>query len=483
MKGHAHLIPLLLFEEFTRLLADRMGLYFPTERWGELEKKLIPVCQTFGFKDDLPACLEWMLKTSLNKEQITVLAYHLTIGETYFFRDQSLYAILEKRIFPEIIQRREHEKEMRIWSAGCCTGEEPYSIAILLNRMIPDIKKWDVKILGSDINHEFLRKAEEARYKKWSFRAIPPNFIDTYFIPQEDGSFLLIPHFRHMVKFMELNLVQDSFPNKNSGIDEFDLILCHNVLIYFSKSQIKKTVHNLTKSLREKGWLSVAPVEAPFVSDPSLETNYFSGYTLFKKEAKVSTGHVQVPKLQKPIPTKIPKQEAKEGDILLKVVLPAFLNPQEPILEMRFSSETPSLTKKEVEIVKEKVSPIDVKETIRNLLKKGDRNSALELCQKAIQEDNLNPLLYTLLGTIYHADGNFDNALDSLKKASFLDANFIAPHYLLGMFYSEKGKNKEAKKEFKTVLNLLSQHSSEEILPGLEELNAGQLKDLLMRFK
>ena len=155
---------------------------------------------------------------------------------------------------------------------------------MLLHNMLPDIQNWNIEILGSDINHEFLRKAKEAHYKKWSFRAIPEDLIPRFFVKQANETFQLIPQIRKMVRFFELNFVQDSYPNNAQGIYDIDLLLCQNVLIYFSKTQIKKTIHQLSKCLTEKGWLSsVAPVEAPYVGDALLHSHHSLVIHSFKK--------------------------------------------------------------------------------------------------------------------------------------------------------------------------------------------------------
>src|SRR3972149_7870675 len=115
----------------------------------------------FGF-DDSEAFIQWLRSSSPDRKHIEVLASHLTVGETYFFRDNDVYKALEDRILPELItSRHTGEKRLRIWSAGCSTGEEAYSIAILLTRMMADLKDWNITILATDINPGALKKASE----------------------------------------------------------------------------------------------------------------------------------------------------------------------------------------------------------------------------------------------------------------------------------------------------------------------------------
>ncbi len=148
-------------ERLAAFVASRMGLWFPKERRRDLEQGLNSAARDLDFEDS-EACLEWLLSSPLKRSHIEVLASHLTVGETYFFRDKKIFQLLEQIVLPELIQaRRVNGKHIRIWSSGCSTGEEPYSIAILLSRMIPDLSDWRITILATDINHLFLRKIRQ----------------------------------------------------------------------------------------------------------------------------------------------------------------------------------------------------------------------------------------------------------------------------------------------------------------------------------
>src|SRR5712692_5314204 len=136
-------VPEILLSHLTDFVAAQMGLNFPRERWRDLERGIVSAAGDFGFAD-AGSCAQWLLSSPLTRGQIEILASHLTVGETYFFRERKSFAVLEDHILPELIRsRRGNEQRLRVWSAGCCTGEEPYSVAILLNRMIPDLKDWN----------------------------------------------------------------------------------------------------------------------------------------------------------------------------------------------------------------------------------------------------------------------------------------------------------------------------------------------------
>ena len=152
-------LPDSLLSSLSDFLAAQTGLYFPKKRWGDLERGIVAAARQFGLPD-AQACAHRLLSAPLTRSQIETLASHLTVGETYFFREKRSFEALEQYILPALLHAREHtERRLRIWSAGCCTGEEAYSIAMLLDQLIPDPEKWNVTILATDINPAFLGKA------------------------------------------------------------------------------------------------------------------------------------------------------------------------------------------------------------------------------------------------------------------------------------------------------------------------------------
>jgi chemotaxis protein methyltransferase CheR len=143
------------------------------------------------------------LAAPLTKTHLQVLASHLTVGETYFFREKKTFEILTASIVPDLIRnRRGCGQRLRIWSAACCTGEEPYSLAILLHQIIPDFTDWHVTILATDINERFLQKAAAGVYGEWSFRESPAGFKERYFHRTADGRHAILPEIKKQVIFV-----------------------------------------------------------------------------------------------------------------------------------------------------------------------------------------------------------------------------------------------------------------------------------------
>ena len=154
----------------SQFVSENIGLEYTPERMKDLEKGIITACFREGLSDT-ESCLKWVRSADNINEKIHALALSLTIGETYFFRDKNLFRFLRDEFFPRLITRaREHGNSIRIWSAGCSSGEEPYSLSILLYELIPDIKDWNIQILATDINNDALDKAKKGEYSSWSFR-------------------------------------------------------------------------------------------------------------------------------------------------------------------------------------------------------------------------------------------------------------------------------------------------------------------------
>src|SRR5438477_1197374 len=248
--------------QLSERVASQMGLHFPRERWPDLEKTIRSVATEFD-APDAETCLQQLLSKPLSKHQIEILASALTVGETYFFREKRSFEILSERVLPGLIAaRQENQRPLRIWSAGCCTGEEPYSIAIALDRTFPERSQWRVTILGTDINPRFLEKAAAGVFSDWSFRNAPSWLKEEYFKPVGPHRFEILPRIKKLVTFEYLNLAEDPYPSLSNNTEAMDLIFCRNVLMYFSPAQAANFVRGFHRALVGSGWLFVSAVEA-----------------------------------------------------------------------------------------------------------------------------------------------------------------------------------------------------------------------------
>lgn len=440
-------LPAPLLDRLSALLAEKIGLHFPQERHGDLLRGIGAAARELGHAS-AEACIHWLLASPLSRRQVEILASHLTVGETYFFRDIRSFEILEERILAELIRARGAERRLRIWSAACCTGEEPYSIAMLLERLIPDREQWNITILATDINPEFLRKAAEGTYREWSFRGTPAWLRDRYFKATKDGCFELLPSLRKRVTFSYLNLADDAYPSLSNNTNAMDVIFCRNVLMYFTPAQAKKVADNLHRSLVDGGWLIGSPAE--------------SSNSLFSRFSAVGfPGAVLYRKAPPPAPLALPQPLYVEP-LVREATLPTVLEeaPLEPVLPAAAPGVEPSLA-------------------ARACANQGKLAEAAEWCEKAIAADKLNPAFHYLLAAIQQELGQHDGAVQSLNRALYLDADFVLAHFALGNLQLARGRRREAERHFDTALSLLRAHPRDEVLPESDGLTAGRLGEII----
>ena len=497
-----------LLSQLSEFVAGRVGLCFPRERWADLERGIRSVVREFD-SEDVESCIQWLMSSPLTREGIELLASHLTVGETYFFREKRTFEILEEHVLPELIySRQRNEKRLRLWSAGCATGEEPYSIAILLSKMIPALKDWNITILATDINPHFLQKASEGVYSQWSFRDAPPWIKDRYFRKTEDGRFEISPDIRKMVTFSYHNLAEDTYPSLLNNTNAMDIIFCRNVLMYFTPGRTRKVTKNLYRSLVDGGWLIASPSETSHVLFSHFVTINFPSAILYRKEGKT-------PETVETFPYKLTEEPKVSFQPPLDFVTEPEPEPEvtflretrEPLPDQQVglpseveepkTAESQSTPYVEASALYERGRYAEAVEKILRLISRnqddsqaitlltrayanqGELSEALRWCEKAIAIDKLNSELYHLRATILQEQGSIDEAIISLKRALYLDQNFVLAHFTLGNLALRQGKYKESKRHFDNALILLPGYRQEEILPQSEGITVGRLSEII----
>ena len=237
---------------FLARLARRLGGLALTQGKGAaLEQRLMPVAQRFGLRDgtDLVAQLR------LGHEALADAAIEaLTVNETSFFRDAPVFARLRSEILPALMMARRGERRLGIWSAGCASGQEVWSLAILLDGL--PLEGWTVDLIGSDLARATIRRAEAGVYSQFEVRrGLSQEDVARYFRPQEQG-FLVSERLKRMARFRVFNLL-DSF----GWLDDLDLILCRNVLMHFDRGQRLCVLERLAETMAPDGVLVLGETE------------------------------------------------------------------------------------------------------------------------------------------------------------------------------------------------------------------------------
>ncbi len=256
--GYAEPIP--LSDEVFRLLRDHIrdycGLFFDESSKFIFEKRLFRRVKSYHL-DDFRDYYRFLLYDRKREEEMIALIDLLTVNETYFFREQNQLKAFTEEILPELRERNRESNRIRIWSAGCATGEEPYTLAILILEY-GHLLGWDIEISGSDINPRVLTTARQGIYRKNSFRCTEQYFIDRYFT-EEVGALRIADRVKELVHFGHLNLLD---PFKVRFLGEMDVIFCRNVLIYFDQQTRKKVVEHFYDRLIEGGYLFLGHAES-----------------------------------------------------------------------------------------------------------------------------------------------------------------------------------------------------------------------------
>ena len=433
----AQMSPLLL-ARLSEFVEARLGLQFPRGRWPDLERGLRAAAPELGYAD-AEAGLRQLLIGPVSRRQIEILASQLTVGETYFFREGPSYTALKEHLLPALIaERRGRGRHLRLWSAGCCTGEEPYSLAILLSRLLPDLPDWNITLLATDINPVFLEKAAAGVFGEWSFRNAPPWLRAGYFAQTPTGRWAILPQIKQMVTFASLNLAEEVYPSPRHGVQAMDVILCRNVLIYMAPAQAKTVVDKFFRTLTEGGCLSVSPAETSAPLFAAYAAASYPGATFYRKGAP--TG---------PEPAVVPARGRPTRPLRPAPVAPPAPPPEDPARLARACANAGRLTE------------------------------GLVWCDQAIAADKINPLGHYLRATILQEQGALEEAARSLRHALYLDPEFVLAHFALGSLARRLGQASEAEKHLANALRLLRDCRPSDPVPEAEGLTAGRLSEII----
>jgi chemotaxis protein methyltransferase CheR len=447
-----------LLQRFRQLIRTKTGLHHRAPEGARLKVSLLARMSACGRPDaesyyqllagdSLHGALEW-------KELIALLS----ITETYFFRDKGQFALLENRILPELIERRRTRRSLRIWSAGCSTGEEAYSLAILLDQLLPDRDRWALSIVGTDINEPALRTARRGVYGAWSFRGVEPSLARGF--RRRGDEWEVEERYRKMVVFRPGNLVTDSFPSLLLDLYEIDLIVCRNVFIYFDSDTLRAILEKMAATLSEDGYLITGHAELHGQVPPTLKSTLFPESVVYHRNRETPQAPPRsVPPLADrelgPHATGRMKDEGgpprgHPKDERDRLHPSSFrLHPSSfPLLPLRTGLPVRSTSSDEAD-------PHDtLLREAESCLQSGDYPGAIERIERlpAVKAGGY-PALY--LRARAHANlGEHDRSLDFCRQALQADPQAANPYYLMAQIAEEQGNASEAKNLLRKVVYL-----------------------------
>jgi chemotaxis protein methyltransferase CheR len=242
------------FEFICQILRERSGLVLTNDKAYLLESRLLPVARKWKLAtfDDLVRTI----RSRMDEAVIRDVVEAMTTNESFFFRDTKPFDQFKQLVLPTLLKHRAGGKTIRIWSAACSSGQEPYSLAMILSEMAAQLNGWKIEIVGTDLSTEILTRAREGLYSQFEVqRGLPITMLVKYFA-QVGDRWQINPKIRGMVQYREFNLLQDPAP-----LGRFDVVFCRNVLIYFDQPTKTRVLNSVAKMMPEDGFLFLGGAE------------------------------------------------------------------------------------------------------------------------------------------------------------------------------------------------------------------------------
>jgi len=281
-KGSAQKISDKDFEQLRDYIYNVCGIYFHSSKKYFLESRLARRMECTGSKTHADY-LQFVLGGVTGSTELKKLLDEITTNETCLFRNMPQLNALETKLLPEIVavKGKIGFKKLRIWSAGSSSGEEAYTMAmLLLEKRNTLLKDWIIEIIGTDINETVIGQAKEGIYNSYSVRNTPDFYLKKYFKEEAPGKFVLSPEVKKLATFNQLNLYDD---NKMLFMKSFDFIFCANVLIYFDTASKSKVVQHFYNNLQPYGYFFVGQSESLHGVNDKFKTVHFPGGFTYNK--------------------------------------------------------------------------------------------------------------------------------------------------------------------------------------------------------
>jgi len=292
-------------DPYTVLVArveESTGLYFPLAR----RPQLVAATERAMRRAGVTALIDYVTGLASGRLPIAGLIEEVVVRETYFFREPDQFRFLRNVVLPEITARKPAPLPIRLWSAACASGEEAYSLAILLEEVGLGSRG---EVVGTDLSREALRKAARATYGRWSLRG-EGAFRARRHLSGSANLLALDPEIRDRVRFERLNLARDLYPSAERGIGGFDLVLCRNVLIYFDAATVAHVAQRLYQSLAEDGWLVLGSSDPPLAEHAPFRKVVTPGGVFYRRQAPASDPRLPGRPALRPTPHEPPRRGA-----------------------------------------------------------------------------------------------------------------------------------------------------------------------------
>lgn len=427
------------------------------------------------------------------------LSTELTVGESFFFRNEHHFRALREHVLPAIFRDNASQREVRVWSAGCATGEEPYSLAILLDQLLAERGHWQVSVLGTDLNLSFLERARLARYRQWSFRLTDIHQDRRYFTPEGDW-FVLSPKVSSHVRFAYLNLVKDVYPSALTGTLGLDLILFRNVAIYLKPEVTKAIIERFQRALRPGGWLLLGEVELSLTPTAGLEARPFDQATFFQKPAGTRVeaappGSAILPPLSTVLaaggttPALVPTLPSwgplpwtaaggRETVPAGRIKPPAEKTVWEQVEECWHHQDLAGAERVLNRIPSAKERAQTRLRYVKLLLGTAETARARQMLELCLREEPLLIEAQLWKASFAEEAGDFATAEQAYRRALYIDRQCPMAHFHLALALQQKGDQEGARRSLQTTLELLRGKNSQALVEYGEGICYGRLQEM-----
>jgi len=451
------------FGRLRNLLASRAGLVFDDSRRDSLSYAVTDRLKALALEsvDDYLELVE-----RPRSPEVQALLDDVTIPETYFFRNAPQFRALKQHVLPEIISLAgTNGRRLRIWSAGCSTGEEVYSIAILLRELLPANAGWDIEIVGTDISTKSLAAARDGRYGSRSLGSVGPETTARWFTKDGDD-FVVRPELRELVDFRHHNLVAEQPP---FGDGSADLVLCRNVTIYFARETTRALMSRLHACLRDGGYLFLGHSETLWQVSDAFRLVSIGEAFVYKRdypgERAVGEQRTVLPDRRtaddpSPVDSRLGERDRRDAGKEAR--------PRRP----RWGHGAPKIDPPAPP------APTELLADARHALRAGEYQRAADLAAAAVTGDVLLADAYSVRGLALSNLGRDEDALAELRKAVYVDPRAGFAQFLLAGTLARLGDSAGAARAYRAAAETLGTSADDNVVAELGGRRVSELVEL-----
>jgi chemotaxis protein methyltransferase CheR len=457
------------FAAVAKLLHDAAGLSFDESRRDSLGFSVGERMRATKVAD-VGAYLTKVISVT-GAEERQALLDEVTIPETHFFRNPPQIRALRKYVMPELIRQNADRKRLRIWSAGCSTGEEAYTVAILIRELLPPHVDWDIKILATDVSNRALAAASEARYGERSFVMTDSLDRSRWFVLDTNaGSWVVRDEVRELVEFRHHNLVTDPPPFE---AEQIDLILCRNVTIYFDRETTRRLMKRLHSRLRDGGYLFLGHAETLWQISDDFSLVPLGDAFVYRRIEEPKNGEPRRSILRDrrtEAELRPTRADRRRGDTDRRG------RKDEAIPAPRSSPAPPSAAP--AVPVQPTRDPLDA---VRSAMLQGRYDEAADIAAEVVAATPLWAQAHYLQGVALTNLGRDADALVVLRKAVYLDPEHGFAHFLLGGALDRLGEPVAASRSYRAAASTLGRRPMDSVAIELGGRSVAELATLCMQ--